>query len=130
VSAPITTAEELAALVEQSVPKRYGPPSRIHPATRVFQALRIAVNDELGNLDALLASLGDASAWLSPVARVGVISFHSLEDRAVKQAFASLENERAKASRKPIEPSEDEIARNPRSRSAKMRVLTRSASRD
>jgi 16S rRNA (cytosine1402-N4)-methyltransferase len=59
-----------------------------------------------------------------------VISFHSLEDRAVKQAFASLEDERAKASRKPIEPSEDEIARNPRSRSAKMRVLTRSASRD
>ncbi len=123
---PIRTTHELVSVVKTVIPVT-GP---INPATRVFQALRIAVNDELGNLDALLASLGDASAWLSPVARVGVISFHSLEDRAVKQAFASLENERAKASRKPIEPSEDEIARNPRSRSAKMRVLTRSASRD
>lgn len=117
---PIRTTHELVSVVK-TVIKATGP---INPATRVFQALRIAVNDELGSLDALLAGVVNASAWLRGGSRVGIIAFHSLEDRAVKQAFATLESSGAKITRKPIEPSEQEVARNPRSRSAKLRVAT------
>jgi 16S rRNA (cytosine1402-N4)-methyltransferase len=94
---------------------------RIHPATRTFQALRIFVNRELDDLKALLAA---APGALKPGGRLVVISFHSLEDRIVKDAM----REGAKANhfrlltRKPVTASEDEIDRNPRSRSAKMRA--------
>jgi 16S rRNA (cytosine1402-N4)-methyltransferase len=139
VSAPITTAEELAALVEQSVPKRYGPPSRIHPATRVFQALRIAVNDELTALSAALAA---AIAALRVGGRVVVLTYHSLEDRIVKQAFAAAARDcicpprvpvctctnqatLRLINKHPITASDEEIAANPRSRSAKLRAAER-----
>ena len=138
-SAPITTAEELAALVEQSVPKRYGPPSRIHPATRVFQALRIAVNDEL---TALSTALTAAIAALRVGGRIVVLTYHSLEDRIVKQAFAAAARDcicpprvpvctcANKATlrlinKHPITASDEEIAANPRSRSAKLRAAER-----
>jgi 16S rRNA (cytosine1402-N4)-methyltransferase len=139
VSAPITTAEELTALVEQSVPKRYGPPSRIHPATRVFQALRIAVNDELTALSTALAA---AIAALRVGGRVVVLTYHSLEDRIVKQAFAAAarvcicpprvpvctctnQATLRLITKHPITASEEEIAANPRSRSAKLRAAER-----
>jgi 16S rRNA (cytosine1402-N4)-methyltransferase len=139
VSAPITTAEELAALVEQSVPKRYGPPSRIHPATRVFQALRIAVNDELTALSTALAA---AIAALRVGGRVVVLTYHSLEDRIVKQAFAAAartcicpprvpvctctnQATLRLINKHPITASDEEIATNPRSRSAKLRAAER-----
>jgi 16S rRNA (cytosine1402-N4)-methyltransferase len=139
VSAPITTAEELAALVEQSVPKRYGPPSRIHPATRVFQALRIAVNDELTALSTALAA---AIAALRVGGRVVVLTYHSLEDRIVKQAFATAARDcicpprvpvctctnqatLRVINKHPITASDEEIAANPRSRSAKLRAAER-----
>ena len=132
-SAPISTTSELADLVRAA----YGPRahrSRMHPATRTFMALRIAVNDELGSLQRLLASIEEAAAaigrgeasWLRPGARVAVISFHSLEDRAVKRSFASLA-ERGLArlmGRRPAEASASEQDSNPRSRSAKLRVAT------
>jgi len=138
-SAPITTAEELAALVEQSVPKRYGPPLRIHPATRVFQALRIAVNDELTALSTALAA---AIAALRVGGRVVVLTYHSLEDRIVKQAFAAAarvcicpprvpvctcanQATLRLITKHPITASEEEIAANPRSRSAKLRAAER-----
>jgi len=98
----------------------------VDPATRTFQALRIAVNDELGSLDRLLAKLPDI---LAPGGRAGVISFHSLEDRRVKQAFADLRQRGAAAvlTRKPVTPGEREIADNPRSRSAKLRGIEMAA---
>jgi 16S rRNA (cytosine1402-N4)-methyltransferase len=139
VSAPITTAEQLAALVEQSVPKRYGPPSRIHPATRIFQALRIAVNDELTALSTALAA---AIAALRVGGRIVVLTYHSLEDRIVKQAFAAAartcicpprvpvctcanQATLRLINKHPITASEEEIAENPRSRSAKLRAAER-----
>jgi 16S rRNA (cytosine1402-N4)-methyltransferase len=113
------TTGELAAIVAGTVHVR-GKRERIHPATRTFQALRIAVNDELG---ALRESLNAAANVVRPEGRIAVISFHSLEDRIVKLFFR--EDERlARVTRKPIVPSADEIASNPRSRSAKLRVAT------
>ncbi|MCH9772361.1 MAG: 16S rRNA (cytosine(1402)-N(4))-methyltransferase RsmH [Synechococcus sp.] len=94
---------------------------RIHPATRTFQALRIAVNDELGVLDRLLQI---APGWLKPDGLLAIISFHSLEDRRVKTAF--LQEERLeRVTRKPLMASEQEQADNPRSRSAKLRIARR-----
>ena len=98
---------------------------RIHPATRTFQALRIAVNDELGVLESLLQQAPD---WLEPGGLLGVISFHSLEDRRVKTAFKDDERLR-RITRKPVVATEAEQDRNPRSRSAKWRLAQRQASR-
>jgi 16S rRNA (cytosine1402-N4)-methyltransferase len=126
-ASPISTTGELAGLVRQATP---GPTTGIDPATRTFQALRIAVNDELGSLQALLDSLVRAAAgappsFLNPGARVAVISFHSLEDRPVKHAFAELVRAgRAEhLARKPVTASDAERESNPRARSAKLRAL-------
>lgn len=131
---PFATTTELAALIERVVPGRRG---RIHPATRTFQALRIAVNDELGQLDQLLDSL---MTLLAPGARAAIISFHSLEDRRVKRRFRQLAGEDSPRDgyghpteapqarmigRKAVQASD--VATNPRARSARMRVLERLA---
>ncbi len=119
-SDPIRTAKQLAELVRNQVPR--SPDSRrIDPATRTFQALRIAVNDELGSLE---RALKEYPRYLSPGGRVAIISFHSLEDRIVKEAFRDDPRWEV-VTRKPIRPSEAEIAQNPRARSAKLRVAQR-----
>ena len=118
-----TTTTELASLVSGVVQRR-GHRERIHPATRVFQALRIAVNDEL---NALRDGLSAAVARLRVAGRVVVISFHSLEDRIVKHAFrddARLDV----LTRKPVAPTSQEISDNPRARSARLRAARRKAS--
>ena len=120
-SEPITTTGQLAALVRRCVPRGRGP---IDPATRTFQALRIAVNDELGSLDRLLAQLPDC---VKPGGRAVMISFHSLEDRRVKQAFRSRGVWQV-LTKKPVTAGEDEERANPRSRSAKLRAATRTIS--
>ena len=117
---PFNSTRQLADFVRTCVP-RSADSIRIHPATRVFQALRIAVNDELGALDRLLAML---PKLVKPGGRAGVISFHSLEDRRAKQAFRDRAIWRAKT-KKPVEASDAESARNPRARSAKLRVAER-----
>jgi len=117
--APIRTARQLAQVVRGAVPRRG--PSRIDPATRTFQALRIAVNQELTCLETALKRFPEC---LKPGGRVAIISFHSLEDRRVKQAFR--DDPRYKVlSKKPIRPKPEEIALNPRARSAKLRVAVR-----
>lgn len=120
---PYTLTTELAKVVAEAVPKQ----GRIHPATQVFQALRIAVNDELKQLK---DSLPLWVSLLKPGGRLGVISFHSLEDRLVKRAFKDYGGKRYDASlqtvtKKPVMPSEQEIVFNPRARSAKLRVAQR-----
>ena len=132
---PISTTGELAALVSASVGRR----RRIHPATRTFQALRMAVNEELG---CLAAALSQALRLLTSGGRLAIISFHSLEDRLVKQFFRNeardclcppevpvcICDHRAAlgiVTRKPIRPSAEEVAANPRSRSAKLRMAYR-----
>ena len=125
--APITTTERLAELVRSAIPlRRGGAPEKIDPATRTFMALRMIVNRELDNLDALLR---DAPRHLHPGGRFGVISFHSGEDRRVKQAFRSVEQtgQAVILTNKPLSPTEAETHRNPRSRSAKLRVIERVA---
>jgi 16S rRNA (cytosine1402-N4)-methyltransferase len=117
---PFATTADLADVVKHSVP--WGPDTRrIHPATRTFQALRIAVNDELGALDRLLAAL---PGIVRPGGRVGIISFHSLEDRRVKHAFRDRP-EWEPITKKPVEATDAEAAANPRARSAKLRVARR-----
>ncbi len=113
----IETTAQLADLVRSCVPRSKG--HGIDPATRVFQALRIAVNDELGALDRLLRTAPDC---LKPNGRLAIISFHSLEDRIVKQAFRGNAESVKELTRKPVQASEEEIATNPRARSAKLRV--------
>lgn len=134
---PIHTTSQLADLIAHAVPAAKGKRGKgIHPATQVFQALRIAVNDELATLE---ATLPIAMHLLRPGGRLAIISFHSLEDRIVKQYFkaastsieappgmASIEEKAAQVhllTRKPLVPSDEEIARNPRSRSAKLRIV-------
>ncbi|MGE4558951.1 MAG: 16S rRNA (cytosine(1402)-N(4))-methyltransferase RsmH [Desulfobulbus sp.] len=117
---PITTTGRLAAIVAEAVPRKYHPP-KIHVATRVFQALRIAVNGELDNLSRLLNT---APQILAGGARVVIITFHSLEDRIVKQIFQQNPAYRV-ISKRPIEPTAEEMQRNPRARSAKLRVAER-----
>jgi len=135
-STPITTTSQLVDLVRDA----YGPRahrSRMHPATKTFMALRIAVNDELGALAALLAEIRRSAeattveatrpkAWLARRARVGIVSFHSLEDRLVKRFFGDLQRDGLGrvATRRPIVASEEEQSRNPRSRSARLRIAT------
>jgi len=129
---PLGSTRALAQVVEQAVGGRHG--QRIHPATRTFQALRIAVN---GELEAVEAVLPVAVSLLKPGGRLAVISFHSLEDRLVKTFFrrlargeddpsvpfpAPFEPEIEEVTRKPLTAAEDEIARNPRARSAKLRI--------
>ena len=115
---PITTTGRLAALVRSSIPGKWGP---IDPSTRVFQALRIAVNQELEHLDETLKRLPE---WLKPGGRAAIISFHSLEDRRVKQAFRN-DPRWTVITKKPVTASPDEVAQNPRARSAKLRVAER-----
>ncbi len=140
-TAPITTAEELAALVERVAPVPPRGRRRIHPATRVFQALRIAVNDELAALEAGLAAAVDV---LRPGGRLVVLSYHSLEDRIVKRFFQAErrgcicppEQPVCTCGRQPrlrlvtrpsLTPSAEEIAANPRARSARLRAAERLA---
>ncbi len=117
---PFQTTTDLADAIASSVPRqyRYG---RIHPATRVFQALRIVVNDELTALETFL---NRAPNWLKPGGRIAIISFHSLEDRIVKNAFRSSEILQV-LTKKPVIPQADEIEQNTRSRSAKLRIAER-----
>ena len=139
--APIETAEELAALVERVLPRNPRQPRRTHPATRVFQALRIAVNEELEALEAGLAAAVDL---LRPGGRLVVLSYHSLEDRIVKRFFAAERrgcvcppelpvcvcgrNPRLRLlPRRSVTPTPEEVAANPRSRSARMRAAERLA---
>ena len=139
--APIATAEELAALVERVLPPNPRQPRRTHPATRVFQALRIAVNEEL---DALQAGLASALDLLRPGGRLVVLSYHSLEDRIVKRFFQAErrgcvcppEAPVCVCGRSPrvrlvtpkgLVPGADEVAVNPRARSARLRAAERLA---
>jgi len=134
------TTTELADLVSLAIPAKEQRMSKIHPATRTFQALRIAVNQELDELAAVLAAFPEL---LAPGGRCVVISFHSLEDRLVKNAFrdlawtTSLPDKLARAAgeriapvvevltKRPVSGSEAEVARNPRARSAKLRACER-----
>jgi len=118
---PIYTTRQLADVVANAIPKRFHE-KRIHPATRTFQGLRIAVNHEL---DSLKTALEKAVLFLKPGARLCVISFHSLEDRIVKHAFRSMADafHLNILTKKPIVPSEVEMEINPRARSAKLRVV-------
>jgi 16S rRNA (cytosine1402-N4)-methyltransferase len=118
--APVETTEQLADLVRRCVPRRKGPHA-IDPATRTFQALRIAVNDELGALDRFLAQL---PRCVKPGGRAAVISFHSLEDRRVKHAFRDRDTWEA-LTKKPVEAGAAELENNPRARSAKLRGARR-----
>jgi len=118
---PIRTARELADLVRRCVPRSRK--TKIDPATQTFQALRIAVNDELKSLEIGLRRI---PGCLRPSGRLAIISFHSLEDRRVKEAFRDDPRYRA-LTRKPIRPSEEEVAANPRARSAKLRVAARTS---
>ncbi|MDH6078429.1 16S rRNA (cytosine(1402)-N(4))-methyltransferase RsmH [Umezakia ovalisporum] len=119
---PFQTTTELAEAIAYGVPRqyRYG---RIHPATRVFQALRIVVNDELKSLETFLAQAPDA---LVPGGRIAIISFHSLEDRLVKHGLRNSSLLQV-LTKKPITAGEEELAQNPRSRSAKLRIARRVA---
>ena len=116
----IETTEELAQIIRRAMP-RGKPWQRIDPATRVFQALRIAVNDELASLEQGLAAL---PACLMPGGRAVIISFHSLEDRLVKQAFRQRDRWEPLV-KKPLTSSDQEVVRNPRARSAKLRAARR-----
>ena len=121
-SAPITTTTELADLVAHALGGKRG---KIHPATRTFQALRIAVN---GELDVLTTVIPAALELLAPGGRLVIISFHSLEDRIVKHAFRdvcaqSLVRRYRLLTKHPLTASDAELAANPRSRSAKMRAI-------
>jgi 16S rRNA (cytosine1402-N4)-methyltransferase len=118
--APLRTTRELASVVAAAVPKRRGGP---HPARRTFQALRIEVNREL---EELAASLPRAVQLLAPGGRLIAIAYHSLEDRIVKR-FLREDDRLQVLTRKPVRPSDEEAARNPRARSAKLRAAERRA---
>ncbi|MDX9752380.1 MAG: 16S rRNA (cytosine(1402)-N(4))-methyltransferase RsmH [bacterium] len=136
---PLTSTQELADLVLQAIPVKYQHQEGIHPATRVFQALRIAVNDEI---EVLRTGLQAALDYLRPGGRIGILTYHSLEHRVVKQLFSDYcgrcicppgmpqcgcgaHAKGTMVTRKPIRPCAAEIDRNPRSRSAQFRVLER-----
>jgi len=113
----ITTTSHLARIVAHAVPRKYQP-RKIHVATKVFQALRIAVNSELDNLTTALDSISET---LKPGGRICIITFHSLEDRMVKRKFKDLPGLTI-LTKKPVTPAEEEVKRNPRARSAKLRA--------
>lgn len=117
---PFQTTDQLAEAIAYSVPRkyRYG---RIHPATRVFQGLRIVVNQEIASLETFL---NRAPHWLKPEGRIGVISFHSLEDRIVKHTLRNSPLLRV-LTKKPVTPQDKELEENRRSRSAKLRFAER-----
>ncbi len=120
---PIKTTKQLAEIVAQAWPGH----SRTHPATRTFQALRIAVNDELRQVRDALPTL---LSLLAPDGRLAIITFHSLEDRIVKQYFAEVAGDRYDSefrllTKRPIAPSANELVSNPRSRSAKLRAVAK-----
>ncbi len=122
---PISTTAELARVISAAAPSMKG--DKIHPATRTFQAIRIRVNDELGEIRSLLKSAGSllkAPSNGNPGGRVVLISFHSLEDRLVKDAFKAAKDagEFEVLTKKPVVAEEQEMLRNPRSRSAKLRA--------
>jgi 16S rRNA (cytosine1402-N4)-methyltransferase len=122
---PIQTTTSLAQVVTRAIPFRAGR-HHLHPATRTFLALRLAVNQELENLERFLSK---ALSVLSPRGRLVILSFHSLEDRLVKRAFQDWRSKglvRA-LTRKPLRPTEEEVHSNPRSRSAKLRAAERAA---
>ena len=137
---PLATTTALADVIKTAMPRSSGGKRRaIHPATRTFQAIRIAVNDELGRIEAVLPRAIDL---LRPGGRLAVISFHSLEDRIVKHCFKEASHEVKSppgmmleekdatvklVTRKPISASDEEIMQNPRSRSAKLRVVEKLA---
>ncbi len=118
---PIETTFDLVEIIKIATPKWYHS-RRIHPATKTFQALRITVNNEIENLK---QALRDGFEKLNPKGRIAVISFHSLEDREVKNFFRDKDDEGLgkRINKKPILPSEQEINENPRSRSSKLRIL-------
>ncbi len=118
---PIETTFDLVEIVKSATPGFYQH-RKIHPATKTFQALRIAVNDELQSLK---EGISKGFERLSPQGRLAVISFHSLEDRTVKQFFVEKESIGAgkRITKKPITPTDTEIEENPRSRSAKLRII-------
>jgi 16S rRNA (cytosine1402-N4)-methyltransferase len=137
---PLRTTADLADAVTRGVRARPGP-ARLHPATRTFQAIRIAVNDELGALDRFLA---DGWARLRPGGRLAILAYHSLEDRRVKEAFrrwaadcicppatprcaCGWSRKARLVTRRPLRPSPAEVAHNPRARSARLRVVERLA---
>ena len=117
---PIETAAALASVIAEVIPARGK--KRIHPATKTFQALRIAVNDEF---DALRQLLEDGFELLAPKGRMAIITFHSLEDRIVKETFRAFTRDQKAVlvNKKPIDPSLEELEVNPRARSAKLRVI-------
>jgi len=119
---PIDTTARLASIVRRAIPRRGY--SRIDPATRTFQAIRIWVNRELDGLDRFIAA---AARRLRAGARLAVITFHSLEDRIVKHAMRALEREDNRRwrvlTKKPLTPGDEEVSRNPRARSAKLRAV-------
>ena len=122
---PVTSTAQLASIVRRSIPRRGY--MRIDPATRTFQALRIWVNRELDGLDRFLEA---TVSRLRAGARVAIITFHSLEDRIVKHTLRALERNEALIrvlTKKPLTPDENELQRNPRARSAKLRVAERMA---
>jgi len=123
---PITTTAELARIVSAAAPPMKG--DKIHPATRTFQALRIRVNNELGEIQSLLKSAG---SLLKPGGRLVLISFHSLEDRLVKDAFreGAKRGEFEVLTKKPVVAGEEEERTNPRSRSAKLRAAEKTGLR-
>jgi 16S rRNA (cytosine1402-N4)-methyltransferase len=120
----VRTTGQLAEIVRRAIPRRG--PMRIDPATRTFQALRIWVNRELDGLDEWIVRL---ASRLNPGGRLAVIAFHSLEDRLVKHTLRGLQGEKGFAilTKRPVTPSEAEIERNPRARSAKLRAIERAA---
>jgi 16S rRNA (cytosine1402-N4)-methyltransferase len=117
---PIETTTELAEIVRRAAPRR---PRGLHPATRTFQALRIRVN---GELDGLGEAIVRIAGCLAPGGRMAVIAFHSLEDRAAKEAFRALAAQGFRTlTKKPVRPGADEVRANPRARSARLRAVAR-----
>lgn len=120
VEAPIVSSGQLAEIIAKAIKKN--PKVRIHPATKTFQALRIVVNDEL---DVVETFIDEAFSLLKPQGRLAIITFHSLEDRVVKHRFRSLKDDGQAllVNKKPITASTEELADNPRARSAKLRII-------